>query len=272
MFSNFGRVKRPRPRASGHDASGSPLVAGRQKIKKASIRTDWRRASLNLHPSNTITLHIDTNVPPLPDNKTNLRPPPTKQTKMGWFTTPPPTDASNPSSPQPSSDGAFIAPDRTSRSKCYATRDSFFACLDKAGILDSIAEEEKAGKECGGLDREMGRECAASWVSSVLPGMGLTRWWVDGAVEVEILHYVTGRGWGQGGPIFVWDDGLTDMCAIGEIFQAEKGHGMEEAADVEPDQSRGRVDTGGFAGDGGDGTESREVKHNGFHLKKHVKA
>ncbi|KAI4100520.1 MAG: hypothetical protein L6R37_005435 [Teloschistes peruensis] len=104
---------------------------------------------------------------------------------MGWFTTPPPTDASNPSSPQPSSDGAFIAPDRTSRSKCYATRDSFFACLDKAGILDSIAEEEKAGKECGGLDREMGRECAASWVSSVLPGMGLTRWWVDGAVEVK---------------------------------------------------------------------------------------
>ncbi|KAI4204709.1 MAG: hypothetical protein LQ350_001024 [Teloschistes chrysophthalmus] len=84
---------------------------------------------------------------------------------MGWFTTTPPaTDASNPSSPQPSSDGAFIAPDRTSRSKCYATRDSFFACLDKAGILDSIAEGEKAERECGGLEREMGRECAASWV------------------------------------------------------------------------------------------------------------
>ncbi|KAL8727928.1 MAG: hypothetical protein Q9181_005519 [Wetmoreana brouardii] len=82
---------------------------------------------------------------------------------MGWnpFTT---TDASNPSSPQKSSDGAFIAPDRSSRSKCYEARDAFFVCLDRAGILDSIAEEEKAGKECGGLDKEMGRECAASWV------------------------------------------------------------------------------------------------------------
>ena len=88
--------------------------------------------------------------------------------KMGSWNPFSTTDASNPSAPTKTSDGAFIAPDRTSRAKCYEARDAFFKCLDKAEILDSLAEEEKAGKACGGLDREMGRECAASWVGHLL--------------------------------------------------------------------------------------------------------
>lgn len=58
---------------------------------------------------------------------------------------------------------------------------------------------------------------------------------------------------------------------VGEIFQAKKGHGMEEAADVEPDKSRGRVDTGGIAGDGRDGAEAREVKTEQGPYGEHVK-
>ncbi|KAL9000498.1 MAG: hypothetical protein Q9169_000791 [Polycauliona sp. 2 TL-2023] len=71
----------------------------------------------------------------------------------------------SPTSPKPSSDGAFIAPDRTSRAKCYEARDAFFQCLDKNGVLDAIKEEDKASKQCGDVEMVFGRECAASWVS-----------------------------------------------------------------------------------------------------------
>ena len=67
-------------------------------------------------------------------------------------------------SPKPSADGAFIAPDRTSRAKCYEARDAFFQCLDKNGILDAIKDGEKARIECGNVEKAFGRDCAGSWV------------------------------------------------------------------------------------------------------------
>lgn len=86
---------------------------------------------------------------------------------MGWFSSssssPPP---STPTTPKPTSDGAFIAPDRSARDRCYEARDAFFACLDRAGIINSIEEAERADAECGALERGMGKECAASWVCS----------------------------------------------------------------------------------------------------------
>ncbi|KAI4120687.1 MAG: hypothetical protein LQ338_006839 [Usnochroma carphineum] len=82
---------------------------------------------------------------------------------MGWFTRTP-SPSPSPSTPKPTSDGAFIAPDRSARDRCYEARDAFFACLDRANIVDSIKEADKAEQECGGLEKGMGRECAASWV------------------------------------------------------------------------------------------------------------
>lgn len=86
---------------------------------------------------------------------------------MGLFTSPPQNQSNAPSlaSPTPSADGAFEAPTRTSRARCYEARDTFFACLEKHGIIDSIKESEKAGRECGGEERGLRRECAGSWVS-----------------------------------------------------------------------------------------------------------
>ncbi|KAL8729161.1 MAG: hypothetical protein Q9166_004900 [cf. Caloplaca sp. 2 TL-2023] len=69
----------------------------------------------------------------------------------------------SPQSPKPSADGAFIAPDRNSRAKCYEARDAFFQCLDKYGILDAIKEEDMAKKACGDAEKIFGRECAGSW-------------------------------------------------------------------------------------------------------------
>ncbi|KAL9595158.1 MAG: hypothetical protein Q9219_006614 [cf. Caloplaca sp. 3 TL-2023] len=85
---------------------------------------------------------------------------------MGWFSPSSSSfsSSSSPSTPQPTSDGAFIAPDRSARDRCYEARDAFFACLDRAGIVDSLAEADKAEAACGNVERDMGRECAASWV------------------------------------------------------------------------------------------------------------
>lgn len=83
---------------------------------------------------------------------------------MGLFTT-----TSNPqpthTNPTPSPDGAFEAPNRQSRAHCWQARDSFFACLEANGIVDSIREKDAAEKTCGGEEKILQKECAASWVS-----------------------------------------------------------------------------------------------------------
>ena len=70
------------------------------------------------------------------------------------------------------SGGAFESPSRTNRKKCYEARDSFFECLDKNNILDSIntkSGREKAETFCSQFDKEFEANCAHSWVR--------TRWW-----------------------------------------------------------------------------------------------
>ena len=85
---------------------------------------------------------------------------------MGWLSWP-----SQPSQPTPTSDGAYIAPDRSKREKCYEARDTFFACLEQHGIVDSVKDEEHklaAAKVCGNEEKGMAKECAASWVRDTL--------------------------------------------------------------------------------------------------------
>ncbi|KAI9775579.1 MAG: hypothetical protein M1835_005791 [Candelina submexicana] len=79
---------------------------------------------------------------------------------MGLFTStrPPPT------TPKPSPDGAFEAPDRSARAHCWEARDGFFACLEKNGIIDSIKEKEVADERCGKEGKVFERDCAKSWV------------------------------------------------------------------------------------------------------------
>lgn len=67
--------------------------------------------------------------------------------------------------------GAFESPSRTNRKVCYAARDSFFECLDKNNILDSIntkSGREKAETFCSQFDKEFEKSCAHSWVSFFL--------------------------------------------------------------------------------------------------------
>ncbi|KAL3423307.1 hypothetical protein PVAG01_05054 [Phlyctema vagabunda] len=67
--------------------------------------------------------------------------------------------------PKIAKDGAPIAPDRSQRAKCWEARDDFFNCLDKNGIIDSLAEKDKSEKGCKLESRAFEANCASSWVT-----------------------------------------------------------------------------------------------------------
>lgn len=81
---------------------------------------------------------------------------------MGWFSS---DSKPAPPAPEPSKDGGYIAPDRSARAQCWEGRDSFFQCLDRNGIIDSVKENAKAEQLCAPELREFEKACASSWVS-----------------------------------------------------------------------------------------------------------
>jgi cytochrome c oxidase assembly factor 6 len=83
---------------------------------------------------------------------------------MAWL----PWSSSDDSGVKKTSGGAFESPSRNNRKRCYEARDSFFECLDKNNILDSIntkSGKEKAATFCSQFDQEFEKNCAHSWVS-----------------------------------------------------------------------------------------------------------
>lgn len=75
---------------------------------------------------------------------------------MGWF--------SWSSDETKSSDGGRIAPDRSSRERCWEGRDRFFACLDRNNILDAVKDDKEARRKCGKEAEEFDGACAKAWV------------------------------------------------------------------------------------------------------------
>ncbi|KAJ5861524.1 Cytochrome c oxidase subunit VIb [Penicillium soppii] len=78
---------------------------------------------------------------------------------MGWLPW-----SSGDSNKNAAADGGRIAPDRTSRARCWEGRDHFFACLDKNDILDGIKEDGKARQKCAKEVAEFEEACSQSWV------------------------------------------------------------------------------------------------------------
>ncbi len=116
---------------------------------------------------------------------------------MGLFSaSSPPAKSPSLENPTPSPDGAFEAPNRQSRAHCWEARDTFFACLERNGIVDSIKEKERAGEVCGAENKGLERECAASWVSEVF--------------GVRVQSVCTGGGLGE-------REGLGEIPSEGEI-------------------------------------------------------
>ncbi|KAK5114708.1 hypothetical protein LTR62_002282 [Meristemomyces frigidus] len=80
---------------------------------------------------------------------------------MGWLS----SDKTIALAPEASQDGGYIAPDRSARQMCWDGRDSFFQCLERNGIIDSVKEDEKAKKLCAPELKEFEKYCASSWVT-----------------------------------------------------------------------------------------------------------
>lgn len=83
---------------------------------------------------------------------------------MGWL----PWSSSSTDTSK-ASDGGRIAPDRTSRERCWEGRDKFFACLDNNNILDAIRNEKEAQSKCGSELAEFEGSCAKAWVCLEFP-------------------------------------------------------------------------------------------------------
>ena len=76
---------------------------------------------------------------------------------MGWFSW-------FSSDESKSSDGGRIAPDRSSRERCWEGRDRFFACLDRNNILDAVKDDKEARRNCGKEVEEFEGACVKAWV------------------------------------------------------------------------------------------------------------
>ena len=61
------------------------------------------------------------------------------------------------------------APDRNERKRCWEARASFFRCLDKHDVIDSLGAEGKktADAHCADEDRRFHEDCATAWVSAL---------------------------------------------------------------------------------------------------------
>lgn len=57
-----------------------------------------------------------------------------------------------------------VAPSRTERKRCWESRDAYFSCLDRNGILDAIKDDKAAARQCGGESAAFEKDCAAEWV------------------------------------------------------------------------------------------------------------
>ena len=119
---------------------------------------------------------------------------------MSWLS------SSKSSEPKSASDGGFVAPSRSDRTKCWAARDAFFACLDRHGIVDSIQNSGAAESHCGQEEKVLQKDCASSWVrhttanvivASLLtmsPGNVLQAAQSDGAQEAGYATELERRG------------------------------------------------------------------------------
>jgi len=77
---------------------------------------------------------------------------------MGLFST------SSSSTARISEDGTSEAPNRSERARCWEARDSYFRCLDRSGVVDSLADHGLAAGRCPTETVAFEKNCASSWI------------------------------------------------------------------------------------------------------------
>lgn len=89
------------------------------------------------------------------------------------------------------SDGGRIAPDRTSRARCWEGRDAFFSCLDRNDILDGIKDDKEARRKCAKEVQEFEAACSQTWVCTALVGGAYL---AEDSSSLGLLHVLYGLG------------------------------------------------------------------------------
>ncbi|TPX14673.1 uncharacterized protein E0L32_005068 [Thyridium curvatum] len=56
-----------------------------------------------------------------------------------------------------------VAPSRSERAKCWESRDKYFACLDRANIIDALKDDKEAARACKAETADFERDCATQW-------------------------------------------------------------------------------------------------------------
>ena len=87
--------------------------------------------------------------------------------------------------PDKASDGGRIAPDRTSRKRCWEGRDLFFACLDRNDILDAIKDDKEARRKCAKEVEEFEAACSSTWVCLLF--LELPSFFYDLVLMIELV-------------------------------------------------------------------------------------
>lgn len=83
---------------------------------------------------------------------------------MGWLSWPWGSSSQNTTK---TPDGGRIAPDRTSRQRCWESRDIFFSCLDDNDIVDSLKDDKEARRRCTAEIAAFEDACSKTWVGGV---------------------------------------------------------------------------------------------------------
>lgn len=129
------------------------------------------------------------------------------------------------------SDGGRIAPDRSSRARCWEGRDRFFACLDQHDILDAIKDDKEARQKCAKEIAEFETACSQTWVRpralEVFPLLVL------GMCPHSFTALLrTHAGYCKGTL-------LTRLFRAGEILQGEARDGIQPGPDDRANQAGG---------------------------------
>lgn len=135
---------------------------------------------------------------------------------MGWLPW-----SSGDSNKNAASDGGRIAPDRTSRARCWEGRDLFFACLDKNDILDGIKDDKKARQKCANEVVEFEAACSQSWVRTMGSLIGCSELPVFGVPQLALRYiYIHSQ---------VADSRFLRL--LGEILQGKACDGVQPGQD-----------------------------------------
>ena len=96
-----------------------------------------------------------------------------------------------------------VVPEKSERQKCWNARDEYYACLDRSGIVNALAEAEKAMVLCKTEEENFERNCPAAWVgiSSIFPCT-----YISTFISGYSFHFFLGGG---GGWLAAWAGGTN---------------------------------------------------------------